>query len=405
MNKKDIKIPLGIIDIKELINNKDIFIFGTSKSKDNLLKMIEGLSYHLIGYCDNSQKKIGKFIDNVYVYSPAELKEYTNIHKECIIIIASSFEYEIIPQLRKELNITNKIIVMDEIYLSGSRRLLEKKTKNTTRSENELIREICDEYISVDTQQLIKDTPELVVYSAPKTGNTTINTAMGYEFGNMYFFSPFHSMSRLRLTADQKKECASRVKKIITGVRDAVAQNLSLIYQFPWFHCMVLGDEGYDAQKVFQYYIMDSIIHEKSRRESGTYGFELEHRTPYLIQSWYDDTLKPEFGIDLYEYPFDKEKGYSIYHVGKYEILVYQIEKMDLLYDVIRNFIGIETLKFEKTNDGKLKWYKDYYLNFLEKVVFEKEYIEKTYTGKMMKHFYSDEDIAKFKSKWESHII
>ena len=84
------RIPLGITDIRELAN-KDIFIFGTSKAKDTLLEMMEGLPYHLVGYCDNSSEKIGKLIDNVYVYSPTELKEYADAHKECIIIIASSF--------------------------------------------------------------------------------------------------------------------------------------------------------------------------------------------------------------------------------------------------------------------------------------------------------------------------
>lgn len=54
------------------------------------------------------QKK-GKLIDNVYVYSPIELKEYVDLHKECIIVIASAFEHKIYPQLREELKITNRI--------------------------------------------------------------------------------------------------------------------------------------------------------------------------------------------------------------------------------------------------------------------------------------------------------
>ena len=303
------------------------------------------------------------------------------------------------------MKITNKIIEIHELYSSGYQRLLTKRMENVTASKNELIQEICSEFFHIDKEKLVENTPPIVIYSAPKTGNTTLNTGMGQRFLENIFFSQWHSMSAIGLNTSQKRECASRVKKIVTGVRDAVAQNLSLVYEIPYFHCMVLGEEGYDAQKVFSYYVMDSIIHEKKRRESGTYGFELEHRAPHLIQSWYDDTLKPEFGIDLYDYPFDKEKGYSIYQIGEHEILVYQLEKLDSLYDIIRDFIGIETLHFEKTNDGELKWYKDYYSNFRKNVAFEKEYIDKTYSGKMMKHFYSDEDIAKFRSKWESHIM
>lgn len=50
------RIPLGVTDINELVD-KDIFIFETSKEKDNLLEMMEGISYHLVGYCDNSSEK------------------------------------------------------------------------------------------------------------------------------------------------------------------------------------------------------------------------------------------------------------------------------------------------------------------------------------------------------------
>lgn len=405
MRRSEIKkIPLKMIKIEDL-KDKEIIIFGVSRAKDILMKMMKDISYDLIAYCDNNKALWGNKIGDVLVYSPNKLKEYVDLHRNSIIIIASAFEHEIFPQLREELKIKNKIILTDQLFSSGFQHLLQMKMRDNAKPKKEIIKEMCSHAFLIDTITITKNIKELAVYSAPKVGNTTINAGLGYKFRAHTEFFHFHSMSRPQFTKEQKKQCASKVKKIITGVRDAIAQNLSLIYQFPYFHCMVLGNDGYDAQKVFTYYAMESIIHEKERRTEGTYGYQLEHRTPFLIQSWFDDTLKVEFGIDLYQYPFDKEKGYSIYKIGRYEVLVYQMEKMDMFYDIFREFIGNPNLEFKKENDGGLKWYKESYLELKKNVALEKEYVEKTYSGKMMQHFYSKEDIEKFWEKWKKNII
>lgn len=405
MKRAEIKnIPLRMIKIENL-KDREIIVFGTSKAKDILMQMIKGVSYYLVAYCDNNKALWGNKIDNVLVYSPSELKKYVYLHKNCIIIIASAFEHEIFPQLRNELKIKNEIILTDQLFSSGFQHLLQIRMINTTKSKKEIIKEICSHAFIIDTNTITKNIKELAVYSAPKVGNTTINVGLGYKFRAHTEFFHFHSMSRPQFIKEQKKQCVSKVRKIITGVRDAIAQNLSLVCQFPYYHCMILGNDGYDAQKVFTYYAMESIIYEEERRAEGTYGYQLEHRTPFLIQSWFDDTLKAEFGIDLYQYPFDREKGYSIYKIGKYEVLVYQVEKMDMFYDIFREFIGNPNLEFKKENDGGLKWYKESYSELKKNVALEKEYVEKTYSGKMMQHFYSKEDIEKFRKKWQKNII
>ena len=397
------EVFFSTITLEEL-KNKSFFIFGVSKAKDLLIQMLN-IPYHLIGYCDNNSALWGTKIDNIPVYSPQELQDYTSIHKECCIIIASAFEYEIYPQLVEELNIKNKIYLIDQIFPAGFQYLFEKSSKHSSLSKNELIKQFCKTQFLTDNKTIVNNTKELAVYSAPKVGSTTLTTALGYHFRAHTVFFLFHSMDRPQFTSEQKQIVISKVKKIITGVRDAVSQNISLIYQFPHFHCLSCGSDGHNAQKVFDYYIADSIINEKKRRLEGSYGYQLEYRAPFLMQSWHDDTLKPEFGIDLYKYPFDKENGYSIYKINNYEILVYQMEKMDKFYDIFRDFIGDPSLIFQKTNDSQFKWYAESYDRFKKNVVLDKEYIRKTYSGKMMKHFYSDLDIKKFKRKWENNIV
>ena len=211
-------------------------------------------------------------------------------------------------------------------------------------------------------------------------------------------------MDRLRFDEKEKKICASKVKKIIIGVRDAVAQNISMVFEIQDFYCLLLGKDGRDAQKVFHTFVEESICHEKTKRQKREYGFEQFHHTPFLIQSWFDDVFLKDFKIDIFQLPFDKKKGYSIYkNIEGYDILIYQLEKLNNLESIFRDFTEKKNFQIKKQNDSEKKWYAESYNNFKENIKINNAYLEKTYSGKMMKHFYSEEDIIKFRNKWEKH--
>ena len=56
-----------------------------------------------------------------------------------------------------------------------------------------------------------------------------------------------------------------------------------------------------------------------------------------------------------------------------------------------------------RSYDGKHFLYYSEYKNMTEKDL--KEYFDWCYEGDYLNHFYSTEDIVKFKKQWESHII
>lgn len=55
-------------------------------------------------------------------------------------------------------------------------------------------------------------------------------------------------------------------------------------------------------------------------------------------------------------------------------------------------------------NEARNKYYHRYYIEAQEQLEFSKEYFDWSFNGKVLNHFYSKEDIEKFREKWESHI-
>ena len=53
-----------------------------------------------------------------------------------------------------------------------------------------------------------------------------------------------------------------------------------------------------------------------------------------------------------------------------------------------------------KTNVGSAKVYAPLYKEFKNSIVLPESYVDRMYTSKYMRHFYSEEEIARFREKW-----
>ncbi len=156
---------------------------------------------------------------------------------------------------------------------------------------------------------------------------------------------------------------------------------------------------GGSVQKIFD----DYIISDKGQ-ECWYNFFKKKQHYNYLVQDFFEQQLEPYLGIDIYREPFDKEKGFSIYKYGNVEIFIYQLEKLNSVFDKLAKFLEIENAQMVRSNDSKDKWYYEKYKDAEENIVLSREYFDKCYNGKYIKHFYSESDISKFKEKWESNI-
>lgn len=165
---------------------------------------------------------------------------------------------------------------------------------------------------------------------------------------------------------------------IITGIRDPFSRNISAFFeQVHYIGGIRDSDSPMQVEELF----------------NKTCDFQAPLH-------WFDREILKVTGIDVFEFPFDKEKGVMIIERGKYRMLVYRLDKLSGLEDVFSRFIGDEKFEIITTNastDG------DYasQLKVLKKTYkYPPEIVTEFTTSKYMMHFYSQDEIDRFKYRY-----
>lgn len=90
---------------------KNVLIWGARMTGIGALRQLKNKKINVLNFIDFDDALVGKFVHGLKVYSPNELSELINNHKNVTILIAVSIkESEILEQL-KELNLNNISVV------------------------------------------------------------------------------------------------------------------------------------------------------------------------------------------------------------------------------------------------------------------------------------------------------
>jgi hypothetical protein len=178
---------------------------------------------------------------------------------------------------------------------------------------------------------------------------------------------------------------------IITGVREPIAKEISNYFELADKIDMGLrNDDGaFDADRIDEY-LLDRF---------NRFAEEEDH---FFTTKWFEQELKGTFRIDIYSYPFNKDKGYSIIREESLDLLVYQFEKMqDVFPDALGELLCLDNLPaLEMRNVGMSKWYADLYADVKRNIVVPVEVCQKVYGTRYVGHFYSKEMIDKWIEHW-----
>lgn len=197
--------------------------------------------------------------------------------------------------------------------------------------------------------------------------------------------------------------------KIVTGVRDPVARDVSLVFELLLdgvyyeqmnrkgtknsfledFYWLIAGNtplrnfELPENYNLFDYINCDSV-----------YG---------SVFDWFDKELKEYFKIDVFAEDFDREKGYAVIRKDNVEVFVYKMEKLnepDLMAE-LRKFLEIPNFEIRHENNSENKGYSLTYQQALNEIKMKKEYLDCYYKDNpRMRHFYTEEEIECFREKW-----
>lgn len=396
-------IKISQIDSKLSIYRENIVvIWGTGDKSNGIIDLLEHFQIKVYGVCDYTGEFNSETFRNIKVIKKDELsslyKEETNeetneknvvvqigdieiyeenIYNEIVNLCGKSnvsvISYE---EIKIILNLINELFLYNnskELYLAVTEMML-----NNAPKEELPTYELSDVYI----------------VQPPKTGDYTVKKTLE-ELGINHIFTHHESYMFKEL---MEKNPNSKIK-ILTAVRDPIAQNLSMLYHKIIQYNKVLFnmikdkdgflDNGGDVQILFDDY------------------FSKENFNPYpdtTLGAFFED-LKENL-IDLRKYDFDKEKGFSIIKEGNLEIFMYQLEKLDNIVDEISNWIGKESFShLINDNIAESKWIGNSYKDAKENIKFSLEYFENSYNNSWVQHFYSENDIKKFKKKWNKSIL
>ncbi len=236
----------------------------------------------------------------------------------------------------------------------------------------------------------------VLIYQMGKVGSTAICESMmrrGYEHGvDCFHIHDLHKPTKLSEKA--VVELPKGDVDIITMTRDAVARNISSFFQ-----CVDMeeraGEWFVDCRQVVELMSAKELLHAFFTRP------QWKHEEPL---GWFDRQLKHFYDIDVYQTSFDVSKGYQTYSNGGVRCLLLRMEDLQKLEVVISDFIGIDCM-LGRSNRAEDHWYKNLYRQFLESQSMPENYLDKMYSSKYMRHFYSSEEIATFRRKWKKPKI
>lgn len=125
------------------------------------------------------------------------------------------------------------------------------------------------------------------------------------------------------------------------------------------------------------------------------------------ILNWFDIQFKEPIGVDIYEHPFDIERGWDRISGQRYNVWLMRFE------DINRNFVDalndmlssrregpFSITELRSKNVSNAKWYAGLMKRFKEEVRFDPDHLREVYDSRHCRHFYSEEERAAFLKKW-----
>ena len=412
--KKPVEVnELKLIEDISILFEKRVILYGAGNKGAEAFKELKAIGIQNMVFCDGDMRKWGTEIDGTRVIPLQELKRSDTV--EDIIIIITPENPAFVDQILngisilelKTVNVFTKLALdiaifqniydprISEIYRDAYIDLIYYKKLETHFQIS------YDKVALLSLSKDIKNENNVIVFQPGKVGSSTVAnslTSIGVANTHIHFMSElFTTLSSLndgfyrkwinnlvKAMKEQKKV------KIITMVREPIGRDLAHA-----FHNLT-PKAGRGNGVYYTGLPGDSFVNKYIANRIGT-DFDGQF-------TWFDRELKSVFGVDVFEHPFDKDKGYALIRQANIEVLIMKLEKLNSLEATIGDFVNAPHFKLIDVNIGENKLYKFLYRNVKNTIKIPRNVMEKYYNDAQVNHFYSEAEIAGFWKKWESNI-
>lgn len=169
--------------------------------------------------------------------------------------------------------------------------------------------------------------------------------------------------------------------RIISLARDPVARSISAFF---WQIHMFCGDKE------------STLMDVEAVRNCFLYKYNMN-----FTLDWFDYEFVKVLRFPLYDYPFDWEKGYTIYEFPILSVLIIRTEDLNRSgAAAIKEFMNIDVEIGHSNPTKRRRQVTKYYDNFINNVVFDEEYLDRMYNSNYAKYFYASHELEAFKKRW-----
>lgn len=408
------KIDDGLNIYKE----RKVILFGAGNCGMRIKAELERVGGVKINcFCDNDSGKWGTTMEGLAVISPSELQQVYN--EETLIQISSAFSKQIEAQLR---SLHMESFISYEEYCSRMNCLCIYKNlpeyldiyRSLYSNPSYIVLQIREKCLGYAARVNYFDFNSYnIICLPPKTGNYTLESSLRKY--SVEYIRIGHCFDRI--SDELRKFIKGKKIKIVTAVRDPIAQNISFFFQSNTRFCDIpeYWKDGGNVQILWNAWI-SHVLRNKFQSDKKTVQDSGEIIFAYMddinnifhnmicIQDFFQENFEKYNHINVYNYPFDKKRGYSIIQDKDTEIFVYQLEKLNDIRKELGEFLEIENLELINDNVGEEKWYASAYKQALKGLKLSREYFEYCYNSELVRHFYSEEDIHRFRKRWSKNI-
>lgn len=417
-----IKVPKITMKDMEVFRKKKVVLYGYSDVAKGLCKVLKGSGIEIIAiWSDSPKQRLKISCQGVPILGWDGICRFKKKY-ENIIVQFTIYDENIIKDIQKKcnlLNISSSSMSAGEIRSLYHPKLFLEEIKNPIiyRYENRKWMKAIRGNTERKLKKFINGNPQnpILICLPPKTADYTLNYL--FDFINaqsqeqlIEYYNSFHKPKFIKTFV---KVNSSKVK-VITGVREPISQNLSIMYQEISgggnYKNWILGELEQQADKQKGIKELEEVLYEKDDINLLFDSFInrfIYNDNQLTTHSNSIQQFIPDFAnniCDILSYPFDKELGFTIIKQNNMEIFVYQLEKLNSIIPYLSEWIGIHFETLEKVNVGLDKWIGTSYKQAQKEIKITQEYFDCCYNEPYVKHCYSDADIEKFKKKWIGNI-
>jgi len=173
-----------------------------------------------------------------------------------------------------------------------------------------------------------------------------------------------------------------RQLKVITLVREPVANNVSMFFQvLNQYLEPDVEPSTCDTDQLIDVFI-DKYMHSRPL-------------------TWLDAEVKTHFGIDIFQHPFPIQQGYTTITQANVSLLVLRCDLDDRTKaQAIADFIGLDEFEIVRSNVRNEKPEAQKYDEFKRRIRMPSALLDRMYESKFATHFYSVKERDHFRKRW-----